>query len=324
MNTIQITKTSLKRTVIDFISGHAIIFLMILLAIVVSFIQPRFLTGQNLMNILNQIAVIGVLSCGMTFVLIIGCIDLSVGSQISLIGIIAVTLANGAGDVVAILLPAIAGIVLGLVNGGIMASINGRLGESFIITYGMQSLLAAMALLVSGGLFMMVTNTTVFSQIGKGLNPVWVFFALVTICQFVLTKTHFGRNIMFMGANPVAARLSGINVRLYTMLVFMLCGFITAIAGTLLPSRVMAANPNAGINYELDAIAACVVGGISMKGGSGSFINTLVGVLVIGILGNILNLLKVTTYQQMIVKGIVIALAVSLDIINKNRLQKRG
>jgi len=324
MNTKQVTKASIGRKALDFVSGHAIIFLMILLAIIVSIIQPRFLTGQNLMNILNQIAVIGVLACGMTFVLIIGCIDLSVGAQMSVIGIIAVTLANGMGDVAAILLPMIAGLVLGVVNGGIMASINGRLGESFIITYGMQSVLAAAALLISGGLFMMVTNTTVFSQIGKGLNPVWVFFALVIICQFVLTKTHFGRNVMFMGANPAAARLSGINVRVYTMVVFMLCGFITAIAGTLLPSRVMAANPNAGINYELDAIAACVVGGISMKGGSGSFVNTLVGVLVIGVLGNILNLLKVSTYEQMIVKGIVIALAVALDIINKNRLLRRG
>jgi ribose/xylose/arabinose/galactoside ABC-type transport system permease subunit len=242
----------------------------------------------------------------------------------SLIGIIAVMLANNVGDFSAILIPVLAGIVLGLANGSIMAGINGRLGESFMVTYGMQSVLAALALIVSGNLFMMVETTGAYSQIGKGLNPVYVFFALIVICQFVLTKTRFGRNVMFMGSNPNAARLSGINVRLYTMLVFMLCGVVTAMAGTLLPSRVMSANPTAGTGYELDAIAACVVGGISMKGGSGNFVNTLVGVIVIGVLGNALNLLGVTTYPQMIIKGFVIALAVTLDILNKNRLLKRG
>ena len=313
-----------KRVLLDLISNYAIIAVMIVLVIVVSIVQPRFLTAQNFRNILNQIAVIGVLSCGMTFVLLIGCIDLSVGAQMSLIGIIAVMLANNVGDFAAILIPVLAGVVLGLANGSIMAGINGRLGESFMVTYGMQSVLAALALIVSGNLFMMVETTGAYSQIGKGLNPVYVFFALIVICQFVLTKTRFGRNVMFMGSNPNAARLSGINVRLYTMLVFMFCGVVTAMAGTLLPSRVMSANPTAGTGYELDAIAACVVGGISMKGGSGNFVNTLVGVIVIGVLGNALNLLGVTTYPQMIIKGFVIALAVTLDILNKSRLLKRG
>jgi D-xylose transport system permease protein len=122
---------------------------------------------------------------------------------------------------------------------------------------------------------------------------------------------------MFMGSNPVAAGLSGINVRLNTMIVFMLSGLISALSGVILASRVMSANPNAGSGYELDAIASCVVGGISMKGGVGGFTNTLIGVVVIGILGNALNLLGVGSYMQMIVRGAVIAAAVAWDIYNK-------
>jgi ribose transport system permease protein len=129
--------------------------------------------------------------------------------------------------------------------------------------------------------------------------------------------THFGRNIMFMGANPTAASLSGINVRMYTMIVFMFSGMISSLSGVILASRVMSANPTAGAGYELDAIASCVVGGISMKGGVGSFINTLVGVAVIGILGNALNLLGVGSFMQMVVRGFVIAAAVAMDIYNK-------
>lgn len=320
----QVERRPVFNRFMNLVSSHAIIVIMLLLIIVVSIVQPRFLTADNFRNILNQIAVIGVLSCGMTFVLLIGCIDLSVGSQMSLVGIIAVMLTNKVGDGSAIIVPVIAGAFVGLIIGGIMAAINGRLGESFMVTYGMQSVLAALALIVSGNLFMMVESTGTFSKIGVGLNPVYVFFVLIVICQFTLTKTRLGRNIMFMGSNPMAAKLSGINVRLYTMLAFTFCGLITAMAGTLLPSRVMSANPTAGTNYELDAIAACVVGGISMKGGSGNFVNTLVGVLVIGVLGNALNLLGVTTYPQMIVKGFVIALAVTLDLLNKQRQLKRG
>ena len=322
-NNIALKNSSLKGHIVNFVSNYAIILVMVVLAVIVSIIQPNFLTLQNMTNILNQISVIGILSCGMTFIILIGCIDLSVGSMMSLIGIVVVSLLLPVGDVASIIISVLLGAGLGLINGGIMAGIRGRMGESFMVTYGMQSALAAMALIVSGGLFMMVSTNGVFTQVGKGMTPVYVFIGMVVICQLVLTKTKFGRNVLFMGANPTAASLSGINVRLYTMIVFMLCGLITSVAGVRLSSRVMSANPTAGVGYELDAIAACVVGGISMKGGSGSFINTLIGVIVIGVLGNALNLLGITSYEQMIVRGVVIALAVALDIFNKRRQQGR-
>ena len=304
--------------IVNLIRNYAIVFILILLALVVSVIQPKFFTLQNFRNILNQISVVGILSCGMTFVILTGCIDLSVGSMISLMGIVSLTLVGRQSGISALFLSMLLGAAIGLFSGSIIAMMKGRMGESFMVTYGMQSILAAFALIVSGGLFMMIpVSTGIFVEIGKGLTPVYIFIAIVVIGQILISETRFGRNIMFMGANPTAASLSGINVRLYTMIVFMLSGMISALSGVVLASRVMSANPNAGSGYELDAIASCVVGGISMKGGVGSFVNTLIGVAVIGILGNALNLLGVGSYMQMVVRGIVIAAAVTLDIYNK-------
>lgn len=313
-----------RTRLIDFLGSNAILLIMLVLSAVVAVLHPRFLTAANFRNILNQISVIGCLACGMTFVLLIGCIDLSAGAMMSLIGIMAVTLANQGREVAAIGLPILAAGAIGLMKGGLLAGINGRLGESFIITYGAQSVLAALALIIQGGLFMMVTATGFFTQIGKGTNPAWAFFTLIVICQAILVSTPFGRKLLFVGANPTAARLSGINVRLYFAIAFTLCGLISGVAGVLLPSRVMSANPTAGTNYELEAIAACVVGGVSMKGGSGSFTNTLVGVMIMGVLSNAMNLLGLSTYPQMIVKGLVIALAFALDVMNKSRQARRG
>ena len=317
-------KGSLKERIVDIIGNNAILFITLVLALVVTFLHPRFLTVGNFRNILNQISVIGCLACGMTFVLLIGCIDLSVGAMMSLIGIIVVAIANSGHETLAVVTAIVAAGAIGLIKGGIMAGINGWLGESFIITYGAQSVLAALALIVQGGLFMMVTATGWFTQIGKGTNPAYVFFALIVICQFLLTVTRFGRKLLFVGSNPLAAKLSGINVKYYVMMAFMLCGLITGVAGVLLPSRVMSANPTAGTNYELDAIAACVVGGVSMKGGSGNFVNTLVGVMIMGVLSNAMNLLGLSSYPQMIAKGLVIALAFALDVMNKRRQLQRG
>jgi ribose transport system permease protein len=315
----------IKKRFQGFAGDYAIVLALILLALVVSIIQPKFFSVQNFRNILNQISVVGILSCGMTFVILIGCIDLSVGSMISLAGIVSVTLLDRAGGVSSIFLTVVLGALIGLATGLITGGINGRMGESFMVTYGMQSVLAALALIVSGSLFMMVTvSKGIYVEIGKGLNPIYIFVVLVVLCQLLISKTRFGRNIMFMGSNPTAAGLSGINVRLNTVVVFLLSGMISALAGVILASRVMSANPQAGSGYELDAIASCVVGGISMRGGVGSFVNTLIGVAVIGILGNALNLMGVGTYMQMIIRGAVIAAAVTLDIYNKNRRQMGG
>ncbi len=320
---IQMPKQELGSRVLDFIRNYAIIFMLLILIVVVSIIEPKFLTLGNFRNILNQISVIGVLACGMTFVIIIGCIDLSVGSVISVASVAVLMSMARVGDVWAMLIAVAIGAGIGFFNGSVISLVNGKLGQSFMVTYGSQTVFAALALILSGGLFIMSQSAGVFSQIGRNLNPVYVFIILVAACQIFITKTTFGRKIYFLGSNSECANLSGINIRLYRTLVFVLCGAIAALAGVLLTSRVASANPNAGVGYELDAIAAVVVGGVSMRGGSGNFLNTIIGVIVIGVLSNTLNLLGVTSYPQMIVKGIVIALAVGFDVWNKSRQQVR-
>jgi len=306
-----------KNRIGGFLARHAILIVFAILCIAVAIIEHRFVSLQNIRNILNQISVIGILSCGMTFVIVSGYINLSVGSIMSIVGIVVLKTVASMGDAPGLLVALAVGVLVGAVTGIIMSLIEGKLGESFMVTYGMQSVCAALALIVSGGLFMMSTTTGVFSSMGTGLTPIYIFLVLIVLCHVFLTQTVWGRNIYFLGANPVAAKLSGINTRLYITIVFTLCGFISALAGIVLTSRVASANPNAGVGYELDAISACVVGGVSMKGGKGTFLHTLKGVVIIGMLGNALNLLGITTYPQMIVKGFVIVLAVSMDAFTR-------
>ncbi len=304
--------------IVGILRKYALIVALIILIIVAAFIEPRFISFQNIRNVLNQVSVIGILACGMTFVIITGCIDLSVGSVISITGIVVIKMVKRFGDFPGIIMALMLGALFGFLIGLVMARINGRLGESFMVTYGAQTALAGLAMIVSGGLFLMSDTFGFFSRIGKGANPIVIFLALILICQVFIKRTTFGRNIYFLGANPEAAKLSGINIGRYRVLIFTLSGAIAALAGIVLPSRVAAANPTAGVGYELDAIAAVVVGGISMSGGSGTFLNTLMGVIVIGVLGNALNIMNVTSYPQMIIKGIVIAAAVSLDMWNRS------
>ena len=317
---------------LDYMGDYMMFALILLLMIVMSFAFPRFFTLANFQNVLNQIAIWGVMACGITFVLLTGNIDLTIGSILSLVGIVCASLLRGTSSLLlCFAVPVLLGCLCGSFTGGVMAGINGRMGESFIVTYGGQTAVAALALLVQGGTYitleaadLQARGLGIFQKVGAGTNPAYIFFAIVIVCQLVLNYTRFGRNLMFVGSNPKAAQLSGINVRLYILLAFLICGGINGIAGVLQTSRVMTANPTAGTDYEMSAIAMCVVGGVSMKGGSGSFINTMLGVLIIGIITNSMNLLGYSTYPQMMIKGFVIMFAFGLDVINKNRKLKRG
>ena len=317
---------------LDFLGDYMMFAIILILMVVMSFAFPRFFTLSNFQNILNQIAIWGVMACGITFVLLTGNIDLTIGSILSLVGIICASLLRDTNSLIlCFLVPILLGCLMGTFTGGVMALINGRMGESFIVSYGGQSAIAALALLVQGGTYITLEAADLanrgmglFQKLGAGINPAYIFFAIIVICQFVLNYTKFGRNLLFVGSNPKAAQLSGINVRLYILLAFLICGGICGIAGVLQTSRVMTANPTAGTDYEMSAIAMCVVGGVSMKGGSGNFINTMLGVLIIGIITNSMNLLGYSTYPQMMIKGVVIVFAFGLDVINKNRKLKRG
>jgi ribose/xylose/arabinose/galactoside ABC-type transport system permease subunit len=311
--------------------SYGIMIGLILIIIAASILEPAFFSGSNMLNILRQISVIGVCALGMTYVMIAGGMDLSIGSTVSLCAVVAIMIMNGLGvngnaDTAALLAIAAsvaAGLLVGIGNGAVIALIKGRMGESFIITYSMQIVVAALALLVSGGQFMAGKFPEgLYSSLGTGLWPIVIFAALAVIMQFVLARTKFGRTIFFIGANMDAAFMSGLKVRKLRIINHAICGGCAGLAAIIVSSRVNSASPLQGVGYELDAIAAVVVGGTSLTGGFGSVAKTVIGVLVIGVLANALNVIGVNANAQYIVRGAIIIIAVGLDVWNRSHKAK--
>ncbi len=299
---------------------------LVVIIIIVSIVEPAFFTGNNLLNILRQSSAIGLCALGMTYVMIAGGMDLSLGSTVSLAGVIAIMIMNSIGvtgnadiaAVIAVIAAVTAGGLVGLANGVILATINGRLGESFIITYSMQIVVGALALLVTGGQFIFGRfPEQLYSKLGTGLSPILIFAGLAIVMQLGLAKTNFGRQTYFLGANMNVAKMAGIKVKQLRVINHMICGMCAGLAGIIITSRVYSASPLQGTGYELDAIAAVVIGGTSLMGGSGGIHKTILGVLVVGILANALNVVGVNAYAQLIVRGAIIILAVGLDGLNR-------
>jgi len=284
------------------------------------------------MNILRAYSTIGIASVGMTFAIICGGMDLSVGSTISLSSVITMLVINGTvkdgvspayAAVLVILIAILVGALVGSVNGSIIASVNGRMGESFIITYAMQIIIAAVALAVVKGAFQPPRYLGgLFKQLGRGLIPIVFFIGIAIIMQIILTRTILGRNMYFLGANMKAARMAGIKIKQTRIFAHMLCGACAGLTAVLIVSRVNSASPSLGLGYELDAMACVAVGGTSLAGGNGSVFKTVMGVLLIGVLLNALNILGVKSDAQLIARGSVIILAVILDAWNKREMMK--
>jgi ribose transport system permease protein len=284
-------------------------------------LTPHFLTVSNLLNVLEQTSINAVIAVGMTFVILSGGIDLSVGSVLALAGVVMATLLQEGWAV----LPAIAaglaiGFGFGAFNG--IAIAWGRL-PPFIATLGMMSIARGCALLFTEG-----RPVSGFEQGFRSLAtarvlgipaPVVITAAVYLAARFVLSSTRFGRYVYAMGGNEEATRLSGVNVRLHKTLVYGVSGLTSAIAAVLLTARLNSAQPIAGIMYELDAIAATVIGGTSLSGGDGGVGGTLIGALIMGVLRNGLNLLGVSSFLQQVVIGLVIVFAVLLDTVLKSR-----
>jgi len=308
-----------KDKLINLALSNGILICIIILIIVTGIIQPEFFAWSNMINILRQISVNGIVACGMTICIMSGCYDLSVGSIVSMTGVFAILAVNaGYNDLICIGIGLGIGIIAGIFNGTLIAAINGRGGEAFIITYGTQTVLAAIALFPSKGLFIAGrVPDGLFKMMGLNNSPIYIFLAVALILHFVISKTQFGRNLCFIGNNMDAAKMSGIRVKLNRIVYYSLSGLLAGLAGIVLCSRVTSSNPTAGTGYEMNAIAAVVVGGNSASGGSGSILRTVVGAVVIGIMGNALNILGFSTNYQLIVKGVLIVLAVALDIISK-------
>lgn len=287
-----------------------------LLVLVLSLLSPHFLTTENLLNITRQVAVNAILATGMTFVIISAGIDLSVGSVLALSGcVMAIALNAGVGIFPGILLAVGVGSLCGLANGFMTGYLR---VPPFIATLGMMSVARGLALVVTGG-YPIFELPEGFSYLGTGylwdVLPVSLLFTILVLvaAHFVLTRMKLGRYVYVIGGNEEAAVLSGVNVRTTKLLIYTICGFLAGLASVVFVSRLNSAQPTAGIAYELDAIAATVIGGTSLFGGVGSIGGTVIGALIMGVLRNGLNLLNVSSFWQQVVIGVVIITAVYVD-----------
>jgi ribose transport system permease protein len=284
-------------------------------------LSPNFLSLSNLLNVVLQVSIIAILGFGMTYVLLLGDIDLSVGAVMALVGTVAAfAMQQGVHPVVAVLVAMLAGVVLGWVNGALSALLT---IPSFIVTVATMGVFRGLAYITSAGVPISIDDDR-FAALGNGsflgvAIPIWVLAVLLVINHFVLSRTVFGRKAYLAGGNREAALYSGINVRRLRIFIFMISGLMASIGGVLMTSRLYSAQPNAGMGYELDAIAAAVLGGTSLSGGYGTIMGTLIGALIIGVINNGMNLLSVPYFYQLIVKGVVILVAVCIDVQTKKR-----
>ncbi|QNE03563.1 ribose ABC transporter permease [Vibrio vulnificus] len=296
---------------------------LLFLIVVVSFLNPNFFTVDNILNILRQTSVNAIIAVGMTLVILTAGIDLSVGSVLALCGAFAASLvAMEVSVLIAVPTALLAGAALGAISGVIIAK--GKV-QAFIATLVTMTLLRGVTMVYTDGrpISTGFTDTAdAFAWFGTGYAlgipvPVWLMVIVFAAAWYLLNHTRFGRYVYALGGNESATRLSGINVDKVKIGVYAICGLLAALAGIIVTSRLSSAQPTAGMGYELDAIAAVVLGGTSLMGGKGRIMGTLIGALIIGFLNNALNLLDVSSYYQMIAKAAVILLAVMVD--NKNK-----
>jgi ribose transport system permease protein len=299
---------------------------LVLMTVALSVMSEHFLTTDNGLTILRQVSINMCLSLGMTLVILSGGIDLSVGAILGFSGAVAAGLLKNGLTIPAlgvhvqfttsgaILAGVVVGAALGWHNG--VAITRFRL-PPFIATLGMLSVARGLAFLWTGG-FPITGLGTSFGTIGTGAwlgvpVPVWIMVALVAVFLVVTKRTRFGRHLYAVGGNARAARLTGLNVDRIKVAVYTLAGALAGVAGLIVTSRLDSAQPNAGLSYELDAIAAVVIGGTSLSGGRGTVFGTVLGCLIIGVLNNGLFLLDVSPFWQLVIKGYVILVAVAID-----------
>lgn len=294
--------------------------LLVILLAVFACLSNLFFTSSNITNLLVQSGTNAIIAIGMTFVIISGNIDISVGSTLAMAGCIGAKFMVSTGNtLLGILVTLAAGVILGLFNGALIAYLD---FQPFIVTLSTMWLYRGMAYLYTEGRAI-VGLPDMLVNLGRGKllglpNVVWLIVVLYIICWFVLQKTTFGRKVCAIGDNQESARLSGINVRGTKLIVFGMSGFFAALSGLVYMSRLNSGQPIAGQSYEMYAIAAAVIGGASLvKGGIGNIIGTLIGAIFIAGLQNGLTILNVSTYWQQVCMGLVVLMAVGLDRLRK-------
>ena len=303
------------------ISEYFIFVIFIIIVIGLTILKPSFITPSNLVNILKQASINGILAFGMMFVIISGGFDMSVGSTVAFSGILAAMLGQGNNPLILALIAALlAGLGVGLING-----VGVAVGElpPFIMTLGTMTAVRGLALLASNGkpvIGMSEPYKAIAAGSIAGIPMLAVFLIIVIIiCSFVLAKTVYGRRVYACGGNLQAAKVAGINTTAIRISTFAIAGFLAGLCGFLMTSRVTIGQPTAAESYEMDAITACVVGGVSMTGGVGKPWGVVIGTLLITVIANGLDILGVSSHWQKIVKGLIIVLAVLIDVKGKSK-----
>lgn len=312
----------------SFLKTYGIFLILILMCLILSMLSPAFMSMGNVLNIIRQISVIGLIAFGVTMCIITTGIDLSSGSVLALAAVVAASLAQQPDwaarmypDLPA--LPVIVPILAGLAVGALCGFVNGVLIAKtgippFIATLGMMTAARGMALLYAEGR-PISTLTSDYNFIGQGVVmgipfPVIILLFMAFISRVLLKHTKFGKYTYAIGGNENAAIVSGVNIDKYKILIYTYAGMLAGLAGVVLSSRISSGQPGLGQSYELDAIASAVIGGTSLSGGIGTIPGTIVGALIIGVMNNGLTLLNVQAYTQLIVKGVIIVGAVILDV----------
>ena len=306
-------KSTAGNSILSVFTGNTgIIGVLVILCVIVALATDKFLTPGNIISVLRQISINTYIALGMTLIIILGHIDLAVGAIVAMSGTLTVGFVVNQGMPIGV---AIAAGIAGLIDGVVVSKFR---VPAFIITMAMMNVCNGIAYVYSGGQSTRITDKF-FIAIGTGYLfniiplPVVYMIILIAVFSFLLSKTKFGTYVYAIGGNREAARLSGVPIKKVEIIVFTLSGALSAFAGLVLASRMYSGQPSVGSGYEMDAIAACVLGGTSMAGGRGRISGTVFGAMVIGIISNGLNLIGVSSYWQLIVKGLIIACAVVLD-----------
>ncbi|MDO4632448.1 MAG: ABC transporter permease [Eubacteriales bacterium] len=298
-----------------------LLFVVLIIIVVMSFLSPVFMTQKNIINILRQISMNGILAVGMTFVILTGGIDLSVGSVVGITGVICGSfLERGMAWPLVCLIALVMALLCGFINGYLISYVG---FQPFIATLSTMTIGRGFALAYSNGKPYMIKDPS-FLVFGQGYTPLFhipvpvVLLVLVCILGLViLNTTSFGRYVYAIGGNKNAAKLSGVRTQRIEMMVYIISSICACVVGMILAARISSGQPTAGESYEMDAIAATAIGGTSMSGGIGSLTGTVLGFVIIGLLSNSMNLMNINSFYQQIVKGLLIIVAVFLDMRTK-------
>jgi ribose transport system permease protein len=321
-----------SQAAINLLKNNPIFVAIAVLVVVTSIIEPKFLTSENFENIIRQFGTLIFAALGMTFVIMAGFLDLSIGGIIGLVAVVTVTLIDKVGQGPAILIGLSVGLGCGLLNSALIIT-SGALtqAESLFITFGMSLVYGAAALMYTQGVTQFLTysqnDISIFNLInsgGIGILSVsaMIFLVCLAVLYVIERRTYAGRAIVLTGGNKVAARLAGIPISRSIVMIYAVSGLMSAIGAVVLVSRVTLADPTMGTPYMTQAILAVVVGGTALIGGRGSVLWTVVGVLLLILLNNCLNLLGVSSYVQFMLRGVILILAIWLDTVKQNAVRK--